>query len=107
MEISLWSQYAPRHQLPTKLQGYVDKEKKLTNNNTKRKNANRVEYDYKVGHYAVILRDRNYRKLEGEKLEPFRITQVHTNGSDRIRRGIVNDIINIPPLTPHFGDPVT
>ena len=73
--------------------------------NNKRENAKQVEYDYAVGHYAYILRDKNYRKLEGERLGPFRITQVHTNGYFRIQRGIINAQINTRRLTHHFGDP--
>ena len=77
------------------------------NNNNKCENANRVECDYEVGHYAYILREKNYRKLEGEKLGPFRITQFHTNGYFRIQQEIVNEWINIRRLTPYFGDPQT
>ena len=80
---------------------------KLINNNNKRENEKRVQYDYEVGHYAYILRDRNYCKLKGEKLGAFIMTQVHNNGSVRIKRGIVNERIHIRRLTPHFGDPPT
>ena len=57
------------------------RKKKLINKNNKRENAKRVEYDYEVSHYAYFIRDGKYRKLEREKLGPFIITQVHTNGS--------------------------
>ena len=40
--------------------------KKLINNNNKSENTKRVQYDYDVGHYTYIIRDGNYRKLEGE-----------------------------------------
>ena len=66
-----------------------------------------MQHKYDVGHYMYILREGNYHKLEGEKLGPFRITQVHTNGPVRIQRGIVNELISIQRLTPHFGDPRT
>ena len=80
------------------------RKQKLINYNNKRENEKRVEYDCKVGHYGYILRDGNYRKLEGDKLVPFRITQVHTNGSVIIQGGIVNEQIDIQHFTPHFGD---
>ena len=48
------------------------RKQKLINNNNNCENTKRVEYDYAVGHYAYILRDKNYRKLEGEKLGPFK-----------------------------------
>ena len=57
------------------------KESKIINDNNNRENAKRVQYDYEVSHYTYILRDGNYRKLEGDKLRLFIITQMHTNGS--------------------------
>ena len=75
----------------------------IINYNNKRENSRRVSHDYEVGQYAYILRDGIYRKLEGDKLGPFRITQVFTNGTVRIQRGITNERINIRRLTPHFG----
>ena len=65
-----------------------------------------MQHDYEVGHYAYIIRVRNYHNLEGEKLGPFRITQVNTNSSIRIQIGIVNEQMNIWNITPHFGDPL-
>ena len=81
--------------------------KKLINYNNKRENENWVQHNYEVGHYAYILRDGNYHKLEGENLGPFRITKVHTNGYVIFQRGIANKQINIQRLTPHFGYPPT
>ena len=83
------------------------RKKTIGNNNNKHENAKQVECDYKIGHYAYILRDRNYSKLEEEKLGPFRITQMHTNGSVRIQQGIVHERTKIRRLTPHFGDTPT
>ena len=53
------------------------RKKKLINYNNRRENTKRVQHDYEVGHYAYILMDKNYYKLEGDKLGPFRITHVH------------------------------
>ena len=44
------------------------RKQKIINYNNKRENAKRVEYDYEIVRYAYILRDGNYRKLEGDKL---------------------------------------
>ena len=44
---------------------------KIINYDNKRENAKRVEYDYGFGKYAYIIRDGNYRKLEGYKLGEF------------------------------------
>ena len=83
------------------------KEEKLINNNNKHENSKQVEYTYEVGHYLYILSDGNYKNLEGEKLGTFRITQLHTHGSVRIRRVIINEQINIWHLTPNFEDTPT
>ena len=79
----------------------------LINYDNKRENAKRVEYDCEVGHYTYIIRDGDYRKLEGDKLGTFRITQVHTNGYVTIQQRIINEQIIIQRLTPYFGDPPT
>jgi hypothetical protein len=81
------------------------KKQKRINYDNARENSKRVAHDYKVGDYAYILRDGNYRKLEGDKQGPYRITEVFTNGTVRIQKGIVNERINIRRLTPHFGAP--
>ena len=75
--------------------------------NNKRENEKQVKQDYEAGNYAYILRVGNYRKLEGERLRRFRITQVHTNGYVRIQRVIFNKQISIQRLTQHFVDPPT
>ena len=41
------------------------RKQKLINYKNKRKNSKLVKYDYEVGHYAYIIRDVNYHKLEG------------------------------------------
>ena len=47
------------------------RKQQIINYNNNRENVNRVQHDYEVAHYAYILRDGNYRKLEGEKLGKF------------------------------------
>ena len=55
-----------------------------------RENSKRVSHNYKVGEYGYILRDGNYRKLQGDK-----VTEVFTNGTVGIQKGIVNERVNI------------
>ena len=81
------------------------RKQKIVNYNNKRENNKRVPHDYKVGDFVYIIKDGVYRKLEGDKLGPFPITQVFTNGTVRIQRDLVNERINIRRLTPHFGEP--
>ena len=50
------------------------KQKRINYDNI-RENSKRVSHDYKVGEHAYILRDGNYRKLEGDKQGPYPITE--------------------------------
>ena len=83
---------------------WAQKQKRINYDNI-RENSKRASHDYKVAEYAYVLRDGQYRKLEGDKLGPFRITEVFSNGTVRLQKGVVNERINIRRLTPHFGDP--
>ena len=50
-----------------------------------------VTHDYMVDDYAYIIRDGNYRKLEGDEQGPYRITEVLTNDTVRLKKGITNE----------------
>ena len=51
-------------------------------------NANQVSHDYDIGHQVYIKAvDGIKRKLNNKKRGPYRITQVHTNGTIRIQKG--------------------
>ncbi len=65
-------------------------------------NSKRVDFDYKVGQKAYIKWEKPYRKLNGPKLGPYKITDVYTNGTVHIQKGNVNERINIHRLEPHF-----
>ena len=58
-------------------------------------NQKRIDYDYKVNQKVYVVKDGINRKLDGPKLGPFKITEVFSNGTVRIQRGIVNECINI------------
>ena len=80
------------------------KQKRIQYDNI-RENSKRAAHDYKVDEYVYILQDGQYHKLEGDKQGPFQITEVFTNGTLRLQKGVVNERLNIRWLTPHFGDP--
>ena len=83
---------------------WAKKQKRIKYDNI-RENSKRATHDYKVDEYVYILKDGQYRKLEGDKQGPFQITEVFTNGTVRLQKGVVNERLNICWLTPHFGDP--
>ena len=74
---------------------------KIINKSNVAENAKRLEYDYEIDDDILIARDGHFRKLEGPYLGPYRIVQVYTNGTVRIRRGTVTERINIRRLTPY------
>ena len=79
---------------PNYKQMWSQKQKRILYNNA-RENSKRISHDYKVGKYAYILKDGQYRKLEGDKKGPFRITEVFSNGTVRLQKGFVNERLNI------------
>ena len=80
----------------------ADKRQQQINKDNMRENSKRVHHDYAVEDKVYIIRDGIYRKLEAPHLGPYPITQVYSNGTVRIQRGVVNERINIRRLTPHF-----
>ena len=66
-----------------------------------RSNTSRVDFDYQPGQQVYISRDGIFRKLEGPKLGPFPITDIYTNRTVRVQRGIVNERINIRRIEHH------
>ena len=68
----------------------------------RRENSKRVDYDYSVGDQVYIVKDKIHRKLDGPKTGPYPITNVYTNGTVRIQRGLINERLNIRRLEPHF-----
>ena len=69
-----------------------------------RENAKRLPHDYAVGDKVMLKVDGVKRKAAYKYTIPYTITEVHTNGTVRIRRGKVSERLNIRRLTPFFGD---
>jgi hypothetical protein len=60
----------------------------LTNRGNQRKNAKRIDYNYKVGDTVLVINEGILRKAESAYgKEPWTITTVHTSGTIRIQRG--------------------
>ena len=68
--------------------------------NLRRQNAKRREYDHRIGH-QVLLKVPNPNKLDPRYQGPFVITQVYTNGTVEIQRTpTVRERLNIRRLVP-------
>ena len=83
---------------------WKNKQKRINYDNA-RENSKRAPHVYKTGDYAYILKDGVYRKLKGNKRGPFCVTEVFTDNTVWLQKGIVNEHINIRRLTPHFERP--
>jgi hypothetical protein len=76
-----------------------------TDRNTERENKDRIDFDYKVGGKVLIRKDGILRKTESRyDSEPWTITEVHTNGTIRVKRGSKSERINIRRVKPYFDD---
>ncbi len=65
-----------------------ERRQSLTNHGNQRKNAKRIDYDYKVGDKVLVINEGILRKAESAYgKEPWTITTVHKNGTIRIQRG--------------------
>ena len=66
------------------------------------KNKQRLDFDYRVGQKALLIKDGKLRKAEDPYEGPYVITDVYTNGTVRIQRGTLNERLNIRRLHPYF-----
>ncbi len=64
-----------------------ERRQSLTNQGNQRKNAKKIDYDYKVGDKVLVINKGILCKAESSYgKEPWTITTVHTNGTTRIQR---------------------
>eukprot|EP00957_Ditylum_brightwellii_P025437 1923631-Ditylum_brightwellii.AAC.1 len=77
-----------------------DRRQYLIDENLCRQNLKSKEYDYAVGH-EVLIKAVNPAKLEPKAHWPYALTQVITNGTVSVSRGLhVVERMNIPHLIP-------
>ena len=77
-----------------------NKQKEINRNNSK-ENKNRIPHDYHVGE-KVLIRKRTQSKY-GECPcweRPYRITRINDNGTVRIQKGIIHEIVNMRLVKP-------
>ena len=80
---------------------HKNKKKPIANN--RNENRSRQPHHYKPGD-KVLLTDsrRNRSKMSTPRNGPYEIVRVNTNGTVRIRKGAVEDTINLRRITPYF-----
>ena len=62
-------------------------------------NSKRIPYQYKVGD-KVMLENHRANKYEQPYKGPYLITQINTNGTVRLKIGVVTDTVNIIRIHP-------
>ena len=71
-----------------------------------RENSKRVPYNYKVGQKVLIVNSDIQRKLDCPTQGPFEVLAVHPeNGNVTLKRGCVEERINIRRLKPYLSPP--
>ena len=78
----------------------------LTDHGNQRKNAKRIDYDFKVGDKVLVINKGILRKAESTYgKDPWAITTVHTNGTIRIQQGTKAEQLSIQRVKP-FTDAI-
>jgi hypothetical protein len=76
-----------------------------TDQNTEHENKDSIDFDYKVGGKVLIRKDGIVRKSEScYDSDPWTITEVHTNGTIRVKCRNKSERINIRRVKPYFDD---
>ncbi len=77
----------------------------LTNHDNQRKNAKRIDYNYKVGGKVLLINEGILRKAEfAYGKEPWTITIVHTNGTIGIQHRTRMERLSIKRVQPFTDD---
>ena len=82
-----------------------ERRQSLTDCDNQRKNAKRIDYDYKVGDKVLLINEGILRKAESAYgKEAWTITTVHMNGTIRIQRGTRMEQLSIRWVQPFIDD---
>ena len=72
------------------------------NQSNKRENATRLVHDYQVGEHVVLATPGLLPKAKRPRTGPYKVTQVHNNGTITIKDGPVQQRVNIRRVTPYW-----
>ena len=71
------------------------------NRNNRRENKTRIEHTYRVGDRVLLERPGILRKMSTPRTGPHKVEAVYTNGTIRIRKGVVSERVNIRRVHPY------
>jgi len=78
----------------------ADRKQKLIDKNNARENAKRLKHTYHIGDKVLMDKDKP-NKMECPYEGPYEIREVFSNGTVRIKRKAVLQIVNIRQLHPY------
>jgi hypothetical protein len=82
-----------------------ERRQSLTDRGNQRKNAKRIDYDYKVKDKVLVINEGILHKAESAYCkEPWTITTVHTNETIRIQRETKTERLSILRVEPFTDD---
>jgi hypothetical protein len=82
-----------------------ERRQSLTNRGNQRKNAKQIDYNYKVGDKVLVINKGILQKAESAYgKEPWTITTVHTNGTNKIQCGTKMERLRIRRVEPFTDD---
>ena len=77
------------------------RKQKQVDKDTEKENSLRVDHDYAVGDKVLITDKDIDRKLNCPTKGPYEVIQIYTNGTVRVKKGVVTERINIRRCTPY------
>jgi transposase InsO family protein len=79
-----------------------DRKQRAIKQNNQKENAKRTPHEYKIGDKVLYRRHDALDKFSTDAYEgPFEVVQTNTNGTVRLRMGVVTDTVNIRLLKPY------
>ena len=75
------------------------------NKNNQRENKARIPHNYNVGDKILLQKPGILPKMETRRQGPYKVDRVFSNGTLRIRRGAIREVVNIRRVTPFIEEP--
>jgi len=74
---------------------------RIIKKNNQNENNKRIAYEYKVGD-KILYENTLARKMEPPRTGPYKIIEIHNNGTVTIKRGAIIEKVNIRNIQPYF-----
>ena len=82
----------------------IHQQKQLSiNTSNDKENKSRIPHTYCIDDSVIVIRPGQLPKLSNPTTGPYTVTQVYTNGTVQILKGIVSQRINIHRIQPYFA----